>query len=196
MAGGACAPKVRVSRRRATSAKDLEKTVDRAQKEAVVAELDKVFADSGAVVVCRYAGLSVAEMTDFRNQMRAAGGNVRVAKNKLAKIALEGKPCAGISKYLTGQTVLAYSEDPVSAAKVVEAYNKKNDKLVIVGGAMGETILDEAGVRTLAKMPSREEVLASIVGALVAPASNLINAITAPATNIAGILKAKAEEEA
>ncbi|WP_072748064.1 50S ribosomal protein L10 [Oceanicella actignis] len=170
--------------------------MDRAQKKAIVAELDKVFADSGAVVVCRYAGLSVAEMTAFRNQMRAAGAKVKVAKNKLAKIALEGKPCEGMSKYLTGQTVLAYAEDPVTPAKIVEAFNKTNDKLVIVGGAMGETILDEAGVRALAKMPSREEVLASIVGALVGPASNLINAITAPATNIAGILKARAEEEA
>jgi large subunit ribosomal protein L10 len=173
----------------------LEKTVDRAQKEAVVGELDKVFADSGAVVVCHYAGLSVAEMTDFRNQMRASGANVRVAKNKLAKIALEGKPGAGISQYLTGQTVLAYAEDPVTPAKVVEAFNKKNDKLVIVGGSMGETVLDEAGVRALAKMPSREEVLASIVGALVGPASNVINAITAPATNIAGVLKTITEKE-
>lgn len=184
-----------MSRQGATLAKYLEKTVDRAQKEAVVAELDKVFTDSGAVVVCHYAGLSVAEMTDFRNQMRAAGASVRVAKNKLAKIALEGKPCAGMSPYLTGQTVLAYSEDPVSPAKVVEAYNKKNEKLVIVGGAMGETVLDEAGVRALAKMPSREEVLASIVGAIAAPASNLINAITAPATNVAGILKTITEKE-
>lgn len=169
--------------------------MDRAQKGAVIADLDKVFAESGAVVVCHYAGLTVAEMSDFRAQMRAVGGGVRVAKNRLAKIALQGKPGEGLSKHLVGQTVLAYAEDPVAPAKVVEAYAKKNEKLVIVGGAMGGAVLDAEGVKTLAKMPSREEVLASIVGALMAPASNLAAAITAPATNIAGILKTMTEKE-
>ena len=146
-------------------------------------------------MVCHYAGLTVAEMSDLRIQMRDAGGHVRVAKNTLAKIALEGKPCEGLKKHLTGQTVLAYSEDPVAPAKVIEAYAKKNEKLVIVGGAMGAEVMDAEGVRQLAKMPSREEVLSSIVGALLAPASNLASAITAPATNIAGILKTIAEKE-
>jgi len=169
--------------------------VDRAQKEAVVAELDKAFAESGSVVVCHYAGLTVAQMSDLRIQMRDAGGHVRVAKNTLARIALEGKACEGLKKHLVGQTVLAYSEDPVAPAKVIEAYAKKNDKLVIIGGAMGAEVMDAEGVRQLAKMPSREEVLASIVGALMAPASNLASAITAPATNIAGILKTMSEKE-
>lgn len=169
--------------------------MDRAQKEAVIADLDKVFAESGTVVVCHYAGLTVAQMQDFRAQMREAGGGVRVAKNRLAKIALQGKASEGLSKHLTGQTVLAYAEDPVAPAKVVEAYAKKNDKLVIIGGAMGATVLDAEGVKTLAKMPSREEVLASIVATLLAPASNLAAAITAPATNIAGILKTMTEKE-
>ena len=169
--------------------------MDRAQKEAVVAELDKAFAESGSVVVCHYAGLTVAQMSDLRIKMRAAGGQVRVAKNTLAKIALEGKPCEGLKAHLTGQTVLAYAEDPVAPAKVIEEYAKKNDKLVIIGGAMGATVLDAEGVMALAKMPSREEVLASIVGSLLAPASNLINAITAPATNIAGVLKTITEKE-
>lgn len=169
--------------------------MDRAQKEAVVAELDQAFADSGAVIVCHYAGLTVAEMSDLRNQMRASGGMVRVAKNKLAKIALKGKPCEGMASILTGQTVIAYAADPVTPAKVIEAFAKKNDKLVVLGGAMGETVLDREGVRTLSNMPSREEVLASIVGALIAPASNLASAISAPATNIAGILKTIAEKE-
>ena len=169
--------------------------MDRAQKEAVIADLDKAFAESGSVVVCHYAGLTVAEMQDFRAQMRSAGGKVRVAKNRLAKIALEGKPSEGLKAHLVGQTVLAYAEDPVAPAKVVEAYAKKNEKLVIVGGAMGAEILDADGVRALAKMPSREEVLASIVGALMAPGANLAAAITAPATNIAGILKTMTEKE-
>lgn len=169
--------------------------MDRAQKEAVIADLDKVFAESGTVVVCHYAGLTVAEMSVFRAQMRESGGGVRVAKNRLARIALEGKPNEGLKERLVGQTVLAYAADPVAPAKVVEAYAKKNDKLVIIGGAMGGTMLDADGVRALAKMPSREEVLASIVGALMAPASNLAAAITAPATNLAGILKTLAEKE-
>jgi large subunit ribosomal protein L10 len=135
-------------------------------------------------------------MSDLRRQMREAGASVRVAKNKLAKIALEGKPCQGISSFLTGQTVLAYAEDPVSAAKVVDKYAKGNEKLVIVGGAMGETILDVAGVKSLAAMPSREELIASIVGCIVAPAANLASAIGAPAANLAGILTTLEEREA
>jgi len=170
--------------------------VDRAQKEAVVEELGQIFSDSGAVVVCHYKGLTVAEMSDFRSQMREAGASVRVAKNKLAKIALEGKPCAGISDFLTGPTVLAYSEDPVAPAKVVDKFAKDNDKLVIVGGAMGETVLDVSGVKSLAAMPSREETLSMIAGMLGAPGSNLVSAIGAPASNIASILSTIEEKAA
>ncbi len=170
--------------------------MDRAQKEAVVEELGQIFSDSGAVVVCHYKGLTVAEMSDFRSQMREAGASVRVAKNKLAKIALEGKPCAGISEYLTGPTVLAYSEDPVAPAKVVDKFAKDNDKLVIVGGAMGETVLDVSGVKSLAAMPSREETLSMIAGMLGAPASNLASAVGAPASNIASILSTIEEKAA
>jgi large subunit ribosomal protein L10 len=173
----------------------LEKTVDRAQKEVVVDELGNIFADSGVIVVAKYAGLSVAEMTDFRGRMREAGGQVRVAKNRLAKIALEGKPCEGMGQYLKGQMVLAYSEDPVAAAKVVEAYAKDNEKLEVVGGAMGETVLDPAGVKAVAAMPSREELIATVVGMIGAPASNLASAITSPAANIAGCLATIAEKE-
>ena len=120
--------------------------------------------------------------------MREAGGSVRVAKNRLAKIALEGTPCESIKGLLNGMTVLAYSEDPVSAAKVAEAFAKDNDKLVILGGAMGENALDPAGVKAVAAMPSREELIASIVGAIGAPASNIAGAIGAPAANVASIL--------
>jgi large subunit ribosomal protein L10 len=170
--------------------------VDRAQKSTVVEELGQVFESAGVVVVAHYAGLTVAEMTDLRTQMREAGGKVRVAKNRLAKIALEGKACEGMSSLMTGQTVLAYSEDPTAAAKVVEAYAKKNGKLVILGGAMGGTVLDENGVKAVAAMPSREEVIASIVGCIGAPAANVAGAIGAPASNIASILKTLEEKEA
>lgn len=170
--------------------------MDRAQKEKVVEDLGQIFESSGVVVVARYEGLTVAQMQDLRAQMREVGGSVRVAKNKLAKIALEGKPCAGIGSLLTGMTVLAYSEDPVAAAKVAEAYSKKNDKFVILGGAMGTTVLDQAGVSAVASMPSREELISSIVSCIGAPASNIAGAIGAPAANIAGILTTLEEREA
>ena len=162
--------------------------MDRAQKEKVVEELGQIFESSGVVVVSRYEGMTVAEMQDLRAQMREAGGSVRVAKNKLAKIALEGKAASSITQYLEGMTVLAYSEDPVAAAKVVDAYAKGNQKLVILGGAMGENALDVAGVSAVAKMPSREELIASIVGCIGAPGANIAGAIGAPASNIASIL--------
>ena len=170
--------------------------MDRAQKEKLVDELGQIFESSGVVVVSRYEGMTVAEMQDLRAKMRDAGGSVRVAKNRLAKIALEGKANASIGEYLTGMTVLAYSEDPVAAAKVVDEFAKKNDKLVILGGAMGENALDPAGVAAVAKMPSREELIASIVGCIAAPASNIAGAIGAPASNIASILSTIEEKAA
>jgi len=170
--------------------------VDRAQKEKVVEELGQIFASSGVVVVAHYAGMTVAQMQDLRAKMREVGGSVRVAKNTLAKIALEGKPSEKMAGILSGMTMLAYSEDPVAAAKVSEAYAKTNDKFVILGGAMGGEVLDPAGVKTVASMPSREELIAQIVGCIGAPALNIAGAIGAPASNIAGILKTIEEKAA
>ncbi len=168
--------------------KHWSRTVDRAQKEKVVEELGQIFESSGVVVVSRYEGLTVAEMQDLRARARAAETSVRVAKNRLAKIALEGTQCAGIAPLLDGMTVLTYSEDPVAAAKVVEDFAKDNKKLEILGGNMGGTDLDRAGVEAVSKMPSRDELIASIVGAIGAPASNIAGAVGAPASNIASIL--------
>jgi len=154
----------------------------------VVEELGQIFESSGVVVVAHYAGLTVKEMQDLRGRMRAAGGSVRVAKNRLAKIALEGRPGAGMGSLLTGMTVLAFSEDPVAAAKVMEGFAKDNQKLEILGGAMGDTALDRAGVKAVSEMPSREELIAQIVGCIGAPAANIAGAIGAPASNIASIL--------
>ncbi len=170
--------------------------MDRAQKEKLVDELGQIFDSSGVVVVAHYAGMTVAEMQDLRAQMREVGGSVRVAKNRLAKIALEGKPAASIADLLSGMTVLAYSEDPVAAAKVMDAYAKTNDKLDILGGAMGDTALDLAGVKAVAAMPSRDELIASIVSCIGAPASNIAGAIGAPASNIASILSTIEEKAA
>ena len=170
--------------------------MDRAQKEQLVEELGQIFESSGVVVVAHYEGMTVAHMQDLRSRMREAGGSVRVAKNKLAKIALEGKPCASIADYLTGMTVITYSEDPTAAARIADKSAKDNDRFVILGGAMGETALDPAGVKAVASMPSREELIASIVACLGAPASNIAGAIGAPASNIASILTTLEEREA
>lgn len=170
--------------------------MDRAQKEQLVEELGQIFESSGVVVVAHYEGMTVAHMQDLRARMREAGGSVRVAKNKLAKIALEGKPCASIADYLTGMTVLTYSEDPVAAARIADKFAKDNDRFVILGGAMGEQALDPAGVKAVASMPSREELIAQIVSCIGAPASNIAGAIGAPASNIAGILSTLEEREA
>jgi large subunit ribosomal protein L10 len=170
--------------------------VDRAQKEQLVEDLGQIFESSGVVVVSHYEGLTVAEMQDLRARMREAGGSVRVAKNKLAKIALEGKACASIAKHLDGMTVMTFSEDPVAAAKVTQGYAKDNEKLVILGGAMGDIDLDPAGVKAVSELPSREELIASIVGCIAAPASNIAGAIGAPASNIASILSTIEEKAA
>ena len=162
--------------------------MDRAKKEKVVEELGQIFESSGVVVVSHYAGLTVADMQDLRARARAADASVRVAKNRLAKIALEGKTCESMTDLLSGMTVLTYSEDPVAAAKVAEDFAKEFESFEILGGAMGEMSLDRAGVTTVSKMPSREELISSIVGCLGAPAANVAGAIGAPASNIAGIL--------
>ena len=162
--------------------------MDRAQKEQLVDELGQIFESSGVVVVSHYVGLTVAEMQDLRARARDAGGAVRVAKNRLTKIALEGKPCESIADLLVGMTVLTYSEDPVAAAKIAQEFAKENSKFVILGGAMGENALDVAGVEAVSKMPSREELISTIAGMLGAPASNIAGAIGAPASNIASIL--------
>jgi large subunit ribosomal protein L10 len=163
-------------------------TVDRAQKEKVVEELGQIFESSGVVVVSRYEGLTVAEMTDLRARARAGESSVRVAKNRLARIALDGTQCESLAPLMEGMTVLTFSEDPVAAAKVVEGFAKDNKKLEILGGSMSGTVLDRAGVEAVSKMPSRDELIATIAGMLGAPASNIAGAVGAPASNIASIL--------
>ena len=170
--------------------------MDRAENGKVVDELGQVFASSGVVVVARYTGMTVAQMQTLRAKMREVGGSVRVAKNKLAKIALDGKPGVKMGNLLMGMTVLAYSEDPVAAAKVCEAYAKTNDKFVILGGSMGDAVLDAAGVKAVAAMPSREEVIASIAACIGAPGSNIAGAIGGPASAIASILSTIEERQA
>lgn len=169
--------------------------MDRTQKAEMVEWIGGVF-DENAVVVVANGGLTVSEMESLRGDLREAGANMKVVKNRLAKIAISGKPSEKLAELFQGPTAIAFSEDPVAAAKAVKKFAKDNEKLKILGGAMGEEILDEKGVEALASMPSREELLASIVLTITSPASNLAGAIGAPASNIAGILETLENREA
>ena len=169
--------------------------MDRTQKADMVQWISGVF-DKNAVVVLGNGGLTVSEMTELRRELRSAGASMKVVKNRLAKIAISGKPSEKIGKYFKGPTAIAYSEDPVAAAKAVDKYAKKNDKLVVFGGAMGAETFDAAGVKALASMPSREELLGQIVQTIMSPAANLVGAITAPGAQLAGILETLEKREA
>ncbi len=162
--------------------------MDRTQKAEMVDWIGGVF-DKNSVVVVANGGLTVAEMEGLRADLREAGASMKIVKNRLAKIAISGKPSEKLSDLFQGPTALAFSEDPVAAAKAVKKFSKDNDKLKILGGSMGDEILDEKAVDALASMPSREELIASIVMTITSPASNIAGAIGAPASNIAGILE-------
>ena len=170
--------------------------MDRSQKADAVAELNRTFNEVGVVVVTRNLGMTVKQSTDLRNKMRAAGASYKVSKNKLAKIAAEGTDYSVISDLLTGPTALSTSADPVAAAKVIAEFAKTNDKLEIVGGAMGAQLLNAEGVKALATMPSLDELRAKIVGLIVAPATKIATITQAPAAQIARVLSAYAEKEA
>jgi large subunit ribosomal protein L10 len=170
--------------------------VDRTEKQALVASLSDVFKKTSVVVVAHYSGLTVAQMQALRKQMREAGASVQVAKNRLAKIALAGTDVASIGDLLKGPTLLAYSDDPVAAAKVAVAFAKDNEKLVILGGAMGRTALNPDGVKSLATMPSLDELRAKLIGLIQAPATKLAQLTTAPAAKLARVVKAYAEKDA
>jgi len=168
--------------------------VERAAKEALVTTLHEVFNNAGVVVVTHYSGLSVAQMTEYRNRMREAGGSVKVAKNRLAKIALKDANIGDITDLLQGPTCLAYSEDPIAAAKVAVDYAKTNDKLVVLGGAMGDTLLDADGVKALASLPSLDELRGKLVGLIQAPATKIAQIAKEPGGQLARVLAAKAQE--
>ena len=155
--------------------------MDRSQKTQAVAELNSTFNEVAVVVVTRNLGMTVKQSTDLRNKARAAGASYKVAKNRLAKIAIEGTDYAVLADLLTGPTALSYSTDPVAAAKVVSDFAKTNDKLEIVGGAMGSMLLDAEGVKALASLPSLDELRGKIVGLLQAPAAKLASITQAPA---------------
>jgi large subunit ribosomal protein L10 len=170
--------------------------VEKAKKTEVVEELKGVFANAGSVVVAHYTGMTVAQMGDLRSRMRAGGASFKVAKNRLAMRALEGTPVEAIAHLFKGPTGIAYSKDPIAASKVAVAYAKDNEKLVILGGAIGAMALDSAGVKALAALPSLDELRGKIVGLLVAPATKIAGIVQAPAGQLARVIGAYSKKEA
>ena len=173
--------------------------MDRAAKKEMVTELNGVFKASSVVVVAHYAGLTVADMQLLRRQMKQAGAAVKVAKNRLAKIALEGSDVASIGSLLKGPTLIAFSGDPVAAPKAAVDFAKTHERFVIIGGAMGKTALDPNGVKALAALPSLDELRAKIVGLIQAPATKIAQVVNAPAAKVARVVAAyaaKSGEEA
>lgn len=170
--------------------------MDRAEKKQFVGDLNGVFSKASVVVVAHYSGLTVAKLEDLRKRMRENGASVQVIKNRLAKIALDGTDVASIGSLLKGPTLIAYSDDPVVAPKVAVAFAKDNDKLVILGGAMGKTALDVNAVKSLATLPSLDELRAKIVGLVNAPATKLAQLANAPAAKLARVFGAYANKDA
>jgi large subunit ribosomal protein L10 len=171
----------------------LETDVDRIEKREFVAELSTVFAETSMVVVTRNAGMTVAEVTDLRRKMRAAGASFKVAKNRLALLALDGTRFDGLAPLMKGPTAMSWSKDPVAVAKAAVDFAKTNDKFVLVGGALGTQLLDVAGVKALAELPSLDSLRAKLLGLLNAPATKVAGVLQAPAGQLARVFAAYAD---
>jgi|SRR5665213_1381997 large subunit ribosomal protein L10 len=170
--------------------------MDRTQKAEAVQGLNGLFAEAGSVIVAHYSGMTVAELGELRAQMRKGGASFKVAKNRLAKRALEGTPAAGIADLFTGPTGIAYSDDPVAASRVLVAYAKGNDKLVILGGMAVGTLLDANGIKALAELPSLDQLRGKIIGLVQAPATKIAGILQAPAGQLARVVSAYANKAA
>ena len=170
--------------------------MDRPQKADAVKSLNGLFTDAGAVVVAHYSGMTVAQMGELRSRLRKGGASFRVAKNRLAKRALEGTQAGGIADLFKGPTGIAYSKDPVAAPKILVAYAKENDKLKILGGLAVGTVLNPEGIKALAELPSLDQLRAKILGLLQAPATKIAGVLQAPAGALARVISAHAKKEA
>lgn len=168
--------------------------MDRGQKEELVASMHQTFEDSAMVVVTHYSGLTVAELGVLRREMRAAGASFKVTKNRLTRRAIEGTKYSPLSDMFTGPTAIAYSDDPVAPAKVAVKFAKSNDKLVVIGGALGEEMLDVTGIQALASLPGLDELRAKIVGMISTPATRIAGILQAPAGQVARVIAAKASK--
>ncbi|MFL6799934.1 MAG: 50S ribosomal protein L10 [Xanthobacteraceae bacterium] len=167
--------------------------MDRAAKKELVTTLKGMFKQANVVVVAHYSGLNVGQMQSLRKQMKQAGASVKVTKNRLAKIALDGTEAAVIVPLLKGPTVIAYSGDPVAAPKVASDFAKAHERFVILGGVMGKTALDANGVKALAALPSLDELRARLVGLIQAPSTKIAQVVNAPATKLARVFQAYAK---
>ncbi len=172
---------------------ELETDVDRIEKREFVAELSTVFADTSMVVVTRNEGLTVADVTDLRRKMRAAGASFKVAKNRLALLALDGTRFDGLKPMMKGPTAISWSSDPVAVAKAAVDFAKTNEKFVLIGGALGTQVLDVAGVKALAELPSLDTLRAKLLGLLAAPATRIAGVLQAPAGQLARVFAAYAD---
>jgi large subunit ribosomal protein L10 len=166
--------------------------VDKAGKRALVEDMNTAFKESGSVVVAHYAGLTVADMQTLRKQMKAGGASVKVLKNRLTKLALQGAGLADFSALLKGPTVIAYSKDPVAPSKVAAEFAKGNDNFVVLGGALGTTLLNADGVKSLAQLPSLDQLRGKLIGLLQAPATKIAGVVQAPAGQLARLVGAYA----
>lgn len=169
--------------------------MDRVEKRELVSSLHQTFETVNLVVVTHQHGLSVSQVSALRRAMREQGAQYKVAKNRLARLALDGTKFEGLKPMLEGPTALGWSQDPVAAAKVLVDFAKKSDKLTIVGGAFGETMLDATGVEALANMPSLDESRANLVGLLQTPAQRIVTILQEPASQLARVLKAHADKD-
>lgn len=169
--------------------------MNRSEKSEVIGSLRKIFDESTMVVVAHQKGLSVAEVTNLRAKMRDAGASFKVTKNRLTRLALDGSKFAHLIEMFKGPTAIAYSKDPIAAAKVAVEFAKGNDKLVILGGGIEEKTLDATAVDTLAKLPSLDGLRGRIVGMIVTPATRLATLAQAPAGQIARVIKAYSEKD-
>ena len=170
--------------------------MDKAGKAAALKELEGVFESSGAVVVTHYSGLSVAEMTGLRAKLREGGGQLKVIKNRIAKIALAGKGGDAAADLFKGPVAIAFAEDPTVPAKATTEFAKDNEKLQLIGAIMGDEVMNAAGVEVLATMPSREEMIATIVARLTGQASQIAQRVNAPGQQLAGAIAAIQEQAA
>ena len=173
----------------------MEKAVNRSEKAEAIVELNRTFQDANLMVITRQSGLTVEEVTDLRRKIRAAGASYKVTKNRLTLRALEGTPFTALGPMFTGPTAIAYSKDPVAAAKVVAAFAKGNEKLSIVGGALDGNLLDVAGVQALATLPSLDALRGKIIGLLQAPATKIAGVLAAPAGQLARVFSAYGAKE-
>ena len=167
--------------------------MDRIEKREFVAALSTVFADTSMVVVTRNEGLTVADVTELRRRMRAAGASFKVAKNRLALLALDGTRFDGLKPLMKGPTAISWSTDPVAVAKAAVDFAKTNEKFVLIGGALGTQLLDVAGVKALAELPSLDALRAKLLGLLAAPATRIAGVLQAPAGQLARVFAAYAD---